>query len=87
MATLITAERAFALANPSDAEGLARYQDSISDAITEAAMAQIVTINLRVPVQYSGTIQCWLADAGYNTTVVPDELEDWAFLNVSWGRS
>lgn len=86
MTELISAAMANKLSRPTFEEGLARYKDSIAEAITEAAMGQIVTIKLRVPAEYCLDIWQWLVSLDYTVTVINEEIQDWDFFTISWGK-
>lgn len=87
MAELITASQALKLATPSQQEGLDRYKGIVAEVITESAMGQLKLVTIAVPTEYSGSIQQWVAEQGYETTVVPDDMEYWSVIEINWGKA
>lgn len=85
MAELITASEALKLASPTKEEGLERYKEIVSTVITEAAMGQLKSVSIAVPEMYSGSIQLWLCNHGYITSVIPDDLQYWSAIEINWG--
>lgn len=80
---LITAAEAKDLANPTDAEEYARYLLEVHEAITEAALAQIKEITLRVPMHLRDRMLTDLDRAGYNY-VAQQNVERMSFFRVNW---
>lgn len=84
---LITASQALKLATPSRQEGLDRYKGMVADLITESAMGQVKSITMAVPTEYSGSIQLWLTEHEYETSVTPDDMEYWSVIEINWGKA
>lgn len=86
MSELISAVEAHKLANPSFPEGLSRYQDIVSQAVTDASMGGITAVNLRIPVRFELEIVSWLRTGGYEVTQLEDSVADQSFYTISWSH-
>lgn len=87
MTELITATLAHKLANPDFQTSLERYKDTINSSITEAAMGQVMTIQIRVPKEFDKELWDWLVKAGYSVEqILSEDLPEWTFLTVRWSN-
>jgi RNA processing factor Prp31 len=71
------------LSNPSASEELTRYENEVSEAITEAATAGIKEITLRIPMYLRDDIIRQLHNLGYSYTAIKNE-ERMSFFRVNW---
>lgn len=81
----ITAGTAKLLANPSIAEELQKYEEEVSCAIKEAALAGIKEIVLRIPMHLRDSIIQQLFDLGYTYQAIENK-ERMSFFRVNWGN-
>lgn len=84
--SLMLAATAYLLATPASEEATERYQESIVSAITDAAYAQLLAIVVRVPDSIAEFVKDWLCDHGYTVVEVQEQIEDWTFYQIGWGK-